>query len=312
MTRRYLLVATAALAIVAGTAAAQIANPDTLYDGGSLSFDYVQTPIPLYSGSFAAEGGALAPDGTLPPGATQAVGGGSVATELDTVATAVYAVVGNPDSTFDGALIALKTIGPLVPGSYPVDAAGGTAVFGFIDDATELALPDSLDQATIRRWLETMTAAHKQISISGSIQILAVNADTLRGTFSGLTADFDGSFFLVNVNLGQFALSGADPAVGVAGTPAAATPRLSAWPNPFNPRASVAFTLPRAETVVATVFDPAGRRVRTLHDGRLEQGEQRLQWDGRDQAGNRVPAGVYLVRARGERWQGSVKVVLAP
>ena len=51
-------------------ARAQIADPDTLYDAGSLSFSYVQTPFPNYSGSFAAEGDGLLPDGTLPPGAT--------------------------------------------------------------------------------------------------------------------------------------------------------------------------------------------------------------------------------------------------
>jgi len=303
-----------AIAVLLGAVAAsgQIAEPDTLYDAGSLSFHFAQTPFPNYSGDFTAAGEALAPDGTLPPGATQAVGGGSAAAALDTVATAIYAVVANPDGTFDGALVSLKTIGPLVPGSYPVSPTTGTAVFGFIDDATEFDLPDTLDQATVLQWLQDLPADHKLVSLSGSIQIAAVSADTLRGTFSGLTADLDNALFLVNVTQGQFALSGADPVAAAPTVPEAAAPRLRAWPNPFNPRVHVVFTLPRAETIRAAIHDPAGRRVRTLHVGRLEQGEQHLTWDGLDQAGNRAPAGVYLVRVQGGGWRSGVKVVLAP
>ncbi len=87
---------------------------------------------------------------------------------------------------------------------------------------------------------------------------------------------------------------------------------LSAWPNPFNPRTSVVFALPAAETVTVAVYDPAGREVQTLHRGRLPAGEHRLHWNGTGAGGERSPAGVYLVRVRGEDWQRSVKVTLAP
>src|SRR6056297_2890774 len=103
-----LLIATLLLALATTPAAAQIADPDTLYDAGSISFDYVQTPFPSYGGSFAAAGAALLPGGSLPPGADQAVGGGSAAALLDTVGTIAYGVVANADGTFDATLIALK------------------------------------------------------------------------------------------------------------------------------------------------------------------------------------------------------------
>jgi len=308
--RRLALLA-ALTAFLALPATAQIADPDTLYDAGSISFDYVQTPFPSYSGTFAAEGEGLDPDGTLPPGVTEAVGGGSAVATLDTVATVFYGVVANVDGTFDSVLVALKTIGPLTAGTYPVDLTSGTAIFGFIDDAENFDLPDTLDNDSIMEWLQDLPAAHKLVSLSGSIQIVGVSADTLHGTFSGTTVDLDNTLFFVNINDGQFALSGADLPVAAPDTPVVA-PVVRAWPNPFNPRTSVVFSLPEAASVEAAVYDLAGRRVRTLHRGVLVAGEHRLQWTGGDERGDRVAAGVYLVRVVGGDWQRSVKVTLAP
>jgi hypothetical protein len=45
------------------------------------------------------------------------------------------------------------------------------------------------------------------------------------------------------------------------------------------------------------VYDVQGRRIRTLIDGRaLPPGEYEVRWDGRGDAGERVPAGVYFYR----------------
>jgi hypothetical protein len=46
------------------------------------------------------------------------------------------------------------------------------------------------------------------------------------------------------------------------------------------------------------IFDLAGRRVITLHDGMAVAGEAALAWDVRDASGRPVAAGVYLVRVR--------------
>jgi flagellar hook assembly protein FlgD len=44
------------------------------------------------------------------------------------------------------------------------------------------------------------------------------------------------------------------------------------------------------------VYDVAGRIVRTLADGTLASGRHEQTWDGRDEAGKTVAAGVYFVR----------------
>jgi len=310
MLRRPAFAPVIALLILASGALAQL--PDgQLYDAGQVSFSYVQTPFPGYSGNFAAEGPGLPPDGQLPPGQVEAVGGVTAAATADSMQTAFYAVVDNQDGTYDVALGAVRTLGAPTPGTYPVDLANGTSLFGFIDDAQSVDLPDTLDQDSLVEWLLNLPAAHKLISTSGSITLAGADADTLYGTFSGTTVDVDNFLFFVNVDNGQFNLSGVGAVLDA--PPAVAAPRLSAAPNPFNPLTEVRFALPAdAASVRVDVVDAAGRLVRTLHDGPLAAGPQRLAWDGRGRDGTRVAAGTYLVRARAAAWQAATKVTLVP
>lgn len=68
-------------------------------------------------------------------------------------------------------------------------------------------------------------------------------------------------------------------------------------PNPFNPLTVITFDLPVAARVELRVYDLGGRLVRTLLDGRhLEAGPAEAAWDGRDDQGNALGAGVYLYR----------------
>jgi flagellar hook assembly protein FlgD len=58
------------------------------------------------------------------------------------------------------------------------------------------------------------------------------------------------------------------------------------------------------------VFDANGRRVRQLARGVFPAGAQLIHWDGRDQRGNEVAAGVYFIRLRTGEEEKSMKVVL--
>jgi hypothetical protein len=71
---------------------------------------------------------------------------------------------------------------------------------------------------------------------------------------------------------------------------------LRAFPNPFNPRTTLAFSLREAAAVTLTIYDVTGRAVRTLVRERLSAGDHAIQWDGRDQAGGSVASGVYFAR----------------
>ena len=84
-----------------------------------------------------------------------------------------------------------------------------------------------------------------------------------------------------------------------------------ARPNPFNPRTTIAFELPTAAATVVDVLDLRGCLVRRLQYGHLAAGSHARTWDGRDDAGRGVSAGVYLVRVRSGGFVGTTKVLLA-
>ena len=67
-------------------------------------------------------------------------------------------------------------------------------------------------------------------------------------------------------------------------------------PNPFSPNTTIRFHLRRPEDVRLTIYDTAGRRVRTLLDGAFLPGETSVEWDGRDAAGHPLASGIYLYR----------------
>jgi flagellar hook assembly protein FlgD len=56
----------------------------------------------------------------------------------------------------------------------------------------------------------------------------------------------------------------------------------------------------RAGRLRLQVLDPAGRTVRTLHDGWGAAGDGHARWDGRDDGGREVPSGVYVLRITAE------------
>lgn len=68
------------------------------------------------------------------------------------------------------------------------------------------------------------------------------------------------------------------------------------WPNPFNPRTTLGYTLPADQPVSLVIHDAAGRQVALLVDGMRSAGSHQVVWDGRDGGGARVASGVYFAR----------------
>ncbi len=70
-------------------------------------------------------------------------------------------------------------------------------------------------------------------------------------------------------------------------------------PNPFNPSTTLAFELFEPGAAELDVYDVAGRHVRRLaHGAWREAGRHEVVWDGRDEHGAQVAAGVYVYRLR--------------
>jgi len=69
-------------------------------------------------------------------------------------------------------------------------------------------------------------------------------------------------------------------------------------PNPSRGESAIAFTLPGAARAALEVYDVGGRRVRRLLDTALPAGAHTVTWDGDDDRGRAVGAGIYFVQLR--------------
>jgi len=81
-------------------------------------------------------------------------------------------------------------------------------------------------------------------------------------------------------------------------------------PNPFNPSTRLAFVLAEEGQTRIAIHDLHGRLVRTLVDEFLLAGEHDARWDGKDDGGVQVGAGVYLVRLENSGDVDQQKIVL--
>jgi len=67
-------------------------------------------------------------------------------------------------------------------------------------------------------------------------------------------------------------------------------------PNPFNPVTTISYQLSEATQVELSVFDVNGKEVRRLVQQAQPGGLHRVQWDARDETGQRVASGLYFYR----------------
>jgi len=70
------------------------------------------------------------------------------------------------------------------------------------------------------------------------------------------------------------------------------------YPNPFNPKTTIRFTLATPGVTSIRIYDVSGRLVRTVLDEVLIAAEHSVEWQGRDDTGHQVAAGVYFYRVR--------------
>ncbi len=77
---------------------------------------------------------------------------------------------------------------------------------------------------------------------------------------------------------------------------ALAMPELSIHPNPGNPSFRLSMNLPLTGPARLSVHDIQGRRLALLLEGEQAAAALQVDWDGRDDRGHELSAGVYLIR----------------
>ena len=81
-------------------------------------------------------------------------------------------------------------------------------------------------------------------------------------------------------------------------------------PNPFNPATNIRFVVNSPQKMEVAVYTVDGELVKILADRTFEEGLQEIPWNGRDEYGREISAGVYLVRLVGANVNLNKKLVL--
>ena len=93
-----------------------------------------------------------------------------------------------------------------------------------------------------------------------------------------------------------------DPAPGI---PASSV--LSNFPNPMTSSTTFSYQVPSSANVTLKVYDMVGRVVRVLVDEFQPAGEQKVEWNGKDEQGLDVSAGTYTYELVVSGGPGSVR-----
>jgi Cohesin domain/FlgD Ig-like domain/Dockerin type I domain len=131
---------------------------------------------------------------------------------------------------------------------------------------------------------------------------------------------------MASFNLFDAQANGIQARVETGATEEAALPQsynlLQNYPNPFlneakfhlagNPATTIRYQLPKESSVKLQIYDLRGYVVRTLVNAKMKAGEATTAWDGKDEAGDRVPSGVYFYRLQvnGGEWASTRRMMV--
>ena len=82
------------------------------------------------------------------------------------------------------------------------------------------------------------------------------------------------------------------------------------YPNPFNPMTKIVYDIPNDEWVNIAIFDVRGRKVRSLVNQNQNLGRYEIRWDGKNDFGKKVSAGLFVYSIRAGIFRSTKKMVL--
>jgi hypothetical protein len=85
---------------------------------------------------------------------------------------------------------------------------------------------------------------------------------------------------------------------------------LQSHPNPFNPACKIPYALAAGCPVKLEIYNMLGQKVRILLEEYQTAGRKTVHWDGTDDQGKSMPAGLYFYRIRAGEFVDSKKMVL--
>ena len=82
------------------------------------------------------------------------------------------------------------------------------------------------------------------------------------------------------------------------------------YPNPFNPSTQISFSVGKESQVSIDIYSILGQRIKNLTSKNYSVGNYQISWDGTDNYGKQVAAGVYIYRLSSDYFTDSKKMVL--
>ena len=82
------------------------------------------------------------------------------------------------------------------------------------------------------------------------------------------------------------------------------------YPNPFNPTTTISYSLEKDSEVSVNIYDISGKLISTLQNEYQTKGLHSIAWNGTDQHGLRVSAGIYFYQLRYEEQNITRKMLL--
>jgi hypothetical protein len=81
------------------------------------------------------------------------------------------------------------------------------------------------------------------------------------------------------------------------------------YPNPFDNNCLISFESGSPLESEVIICDVSGRRLRTVFNGQCTPGLTKVDWDGTDGSGRKLPSGVYFVRLETSEYSMTRKIV---
>lgn len=82
------------------------------------------------------------------------------------------------------------------------------------------------------------------------------------------------------------------------------------YPNPFNPSTQIGYELPEEVHVQLVIYNSVGQEIRRLVDEKSGPGVYQVTWNGCDELGRPMPAGIYIYRLIADDFSAKQKMLL--
>jgi PKD repeat protein len=82
------------------------------------------------------------------------------------------------------------------------------------------------------------------------------------------------------------------------------------YPNPFNLSTEIRFDVPENGMVRLTIYNLVGEMLRAIVNGQRSAGHHSAHWDGRNENGESLASGIYLLTMQAGRFKATKKIIL--